>query len=646
MKNWLFPALALLLFSCNTSDIPRDYHRSDFPDIFTVQASPASRNLDGAALFFDQGAWFGYALADGERSGFSGPFMLQPYQWLAKNTFGLAIRINNEVAQPDSVRKHFYPGMLRQDFYYPQIQVTQRLIYSADDQVVCFTDVKNNTHQEVALKVSMIGEVFNGVRVKLEKDRVVISDSLTKVFMAFADGHPQLSLDGREYALELFDEGLGAQQATEFEVMQSDAQRNEIPRKGKEKKLLEENETRWNNYLNDALATDTHMNNDSSLKVIGVKSVVTLLQNWRSARGDLKHDGLFPSYAYRGFHGFWAWDSWKHAIALASFHPDLAKDQMRAMFDFQDEQGMVADCIYPDKAENNYRNTKPPLAGWAAYKVYEYSHEGAFLMEMYPKLKKYHAWWYQYRDHDKDSLCEYGCTDGSLIAAKWESGMDNAERFDKAMLLQNAPGAYSLDQESVDLNTFLYLEKMFLANIGWVIGQKEDAMRYESEANALKKKLDEQFYDDEENYFFDKAIDSDTLIKVKGPEAWIAMYANVARYRDRKMTGHTLFSDKHFNTRMPFPTLDADRAAFDPENGYWRGPVWIDQAFFAIQGMRNIGLWEESNEMFKKLLDNAEGLKADGPIFENYHPMTGEGLNAPHFSWSAAYYLLLHRDER
>ena len=34
-------------------------------------------------------------------------------------------------------------------------------------------------------------------------------------------------------------------------------------------------------------------------------------------------------------------------------------------------------------------------------------------------------------------MCEYGATDGTLEAAAWESGMDNAIRFDGAVMLKN-----------------------------------------------------------------------------------------------------------------------------------------------------------------------------------------------------------------
>lgn len=71
------------------------------------------------------------------------------------------------------------------------------------------------------------------------------------------------------------------------------------------------------------------------------------------------------------------------------------------------------------------------------------------------------------RDHDGDGLCEFGSTDGSLIAAKWESGMDNAIRFDDSKILKNSEGAFSLNQESVDLNAYLYAEKEYLSKLAW-----------------------------------------------------------------------------------------------------------------------------------------------------------------------------------
>ncbi len=108
---------------------------------------------------------------------------------------------------------------------------------------------------------------------------------------------------------------------------------------------------------------------------------------------------------------------------------------------------MIADCIYKDSSENNWLNTKPPLAGWSIWSVFEQTNDTAFLKEMLPKLVKYHEWWYKYRDYNKNLLCEYGSSDQSLVAAKWESGMDNAIRFDHSKMLKIDDGNWAFNQE-------------------------------------------------------------------------------------------------------------------------------------------------------------------------------------------------------
>ncbi|EHO01685.1 hypothetical protein ESNG_00188, partial [Escherichia coli B093] len=41
---------------------------------------------------------------------------------------------------------------------------------------------------------------------------------------------------------------------------------------------------------------------------------------------------------------------------------------------------------------------------------------------------------------------------------------------------------------------------------------------------------------------------------------------------------------------------------------------------------------------------HAKGLTADGPIQENYNPLTGAQQGAPNFSWSAAHLYMLYND--
>lgn len=375
------------------------------------------------------------------------------------------------------------------------------------------------------------------------------------------------------------------------------------------------------------------------------KCIFTLLNNRQVPIGGLKHEGVFPSYSYKDFNGFWAWDSWKHAFALAGIDSELAKNSIRSMFDYQDEFGMVADCIFPDSSENNWRNTKPPLAAWAVLEIYRQKLDTAFVVEMFPKLIKYHNWWYLHRDHNNNGLCEYGSTDGTLLAAKWESGWDNAVRFDSAKLLQNNEKAWSMNQESVDLNSYLYVEKKCLAGLAKVCGRNSLADSIEVDAIKLAALIQKFMWDDVQGFYFDIDIDTKKHIRVLEPSGWIPLWAGIANKEQAKLIRDHIMNPSEFNTYVPFPTVAANNSRFNPEKGYWRGPVWLDQAYFAINGLRKYGYNNEADSLMVKIFRNCEGLlDPNKPIRENYHPLTGKGLNAEHFSWSAAHILMMIRE--
>ncbi len=113
--------------------------------------------------------------------------------------------------------------------------------------------------------------------------------------------------------------------------------------------FCEKEQQRWNGYITSILRNDMPKLYDR----IAVKSMLTLISNWKSAKGEIKHDGMCPSHATGNFAGgLWAWDTWQQAVATARFDPELAKSQIRSMFDYQDADGMIADCIFSDSRRN------------------------------------------------------------------------------------------------------------------------------------------------------------------------------------------------------------------------------------------------------------------------------------------------------
>ena len=463
----------------------------------------------------------------------------------------------------------------------------------------------------------------------------------------------------------------------------------------KEKKLIEdilnngdkyfiENNKRWQGYIDKTVKIE---NLNSKYDIAAVKSVNTLITNWRSPAGAIKHDGITPSVSYKWFNGFWAWDSWKQAVATVNFNEELAKNNIRALFDYQitkndkirpQDAGVIIDAIFYNKDEDrdgdggnwNERNSKPALAAWAVWEVYKVTEDKEFLKEMYPKLKEYHNWWYTNRDFDKNGIAEYGgmvhrlnnTSEEIILAAAWESGMDNAVRFDvegygvddegvKVLENKDLKGnliGYSINQESVDLNSFLYAEKIYLSNMAEVLGLPKEKKEYLKSAKKVKEYVNKNMFDEETGYYYDLQIDENGNKKLlvnrgKGTEGYIPLWANLSTKKEAKRVVENIMNKNVMNTYLPFPTSAKDNPKYNPVK-YWRGPVWLDQAYFGIIGLNNYGYKKEAQDLSIKLFENSEGLLTDGVIRENYNPETGEGLHCSNFSWSASVYYLIYKD--
>jgi putative isomerase len=539
---------------------------------------------------------------------------------------------------------------------------------------------------------------------------------------------------------------------------------------------------RWQQYLEKGMATGKDSRKRSpAQKKVAIKAIETLNANWRSPAGKLTHDGVTPSVTARWFNGVWAWDSWKHAYAMAHFNADIAKENIRAMFFYQiqandairpQDEGMVVDAIFYNQDEArggdggnwNERNTKPPLASWAVWEIYKATKDVSFIEEMLPKLQRYHQWWYRNRDHNQNGLVEYGATKhryhndvegnisfkvryltqpnnsepntpavdlktcksadenwyicsgislyqniiarsdydeldiGAQHGTAWESGMDNAARFgfinaeqlsdfaDKhyqgdltkarkdwqVMFYQNTNNAgdllgFSINQESVELNTYLAHEKKLLANMAELLQQKQIAASYREAAKDLSKRINQCFFDEESGFFYDRSFTLSTLksnikgvqeseqvdkngcigtlltARGRGPEGWSPLWAKIADVDKAERVKNVMLKSNEFNSTIPLGTAALTNPAYDADI-YWRGRVWLDQVYFGLIALDNYGYHQEAKTLAEKLFNNAEGLSENGAIRENYNPETGAVQGATNFSWSAAHLLMLYRE--
>ena len=621
--------------ACNpaSENIPTG-KRYEFNNILDITYTPDTLTRCGG-WFTDAGSWMGFTLPQKDHwvNGFCGPFSLDMNrrQWMAQSAVTVRYADQaNVIFTPDSTC--YFPGELYLSASSEEGKIIQRLNFL--DASTALLRIHSDAGKELSLTASQWGKEIqvqtdqNTVIARHPSGEIVALTFTPDVSVKGTDNNYQAKINGSEH-----DTYVAISFYTGEKELSAGLQKAQLalsnPQEG-----LKANKERWEGYLTKILRKDMKPEYDR----IAVKAVVTLISNWRTHRGGLLHEGIVPSHAAYYFVGFWAWDTWRFSAALAKFDPELAKDNIRAMFDYQQPDGMIIDCIYTDPAENNARDSKPPLVSWAVDEIFTHANDTAFISEMYPQLMAYYKWWYNKRDHNRNGMCEYGSTDGTLEAAAWESGMDNAIRFDDAKMLKNngAEDAWSMDQESVDLNAYLALECKLLKKFASILGVTFDGPDYSSQ-------VADYFFDKEKGFFFDRRLKDGSFIQEPGCEAYTPLWTEVATADQVKAMLPLLTDTAKFSTYIPFPTVAADNPKYNPR-GYWRGPIWLDQTYFAIRGLRNYGYNKMADEYTLQVFDRLQGLKEGAPIHENYGTHTGELLKAPHFSWSSSHLLMLYDD--
>lgn len=617
-------------------------------------------------FFSDLGDWHGYGFnkpsADSLVGGFRGPAFTGErklkLQWLSDcfEKLTLAEVVDGRrtaVSYTASPVNEYLPGMLRQRLTAGTLSVELKEIAISDRSTMIEYRITNCGDREREVIFSLRGKLAyqDAVCSVVDKNslHVSVADNKHHFVVSFPAGAVMESVTGKEYVMNLESTKIKPGKSGVFQTFTtycpaSDketavATHQQIAMDGAEDYWVQ-NKERWEGYINSILGRDTPYLQSERNRNWAVKALMTLHTNWRSAAGDLKHGGVQPATGH--FDAFWAWDSWEHAAALSIFNPELAKEQMKTMFDYQMPEGMIVDLISIYKENNNNKCSKPPIAGWATYMVYQRTKDKAFIKEMLPKLLKYHEWRYKYRDHDGNGLCEYGGIGPKVYMGQWESGMDVAVKFHGVKMLKNAEGAYSFDQESVELNSYLCAEKFYLAYMLKEIGENEQAARFIEEGKKLKKLIQNNFFDEETGYFYDRKLGTGELVKVIDISGWIPLFTKVATPEQAAAVKKNMLDPELFGTYFPFSSLNHKHPLYRPDKGYFRGQTWMNYTYFGIRGWKNYGFVEDADKYTRLLPDRLKGLADPGcPIRENWNSATGEGMTAKHFGWSSAFSILL-----
>lgn len=659
MKQKLFIILILCIhYQLNTS--ARTFKQEQFINLLNIEAG--YEVTPEGFLFADLGNWHGYGFNApsvlSEAGGFRGPAFMGErslkQQWLSDcfEKLTLTNADGSIIPYTDVAANEYLPGMLRSRLKATSWEVLMREIAVSNRGTMIEYRITNTGDMPREIKTVFSGTLSYKDASLSQKDGLICVNAVKGkhwFMLSLPDICRLTQTDARSYRAE--SQPLHVRPGKSVTLYSfltfspassvSEALNNhQLLKTRRAKTYFKQNKKRWEGYLNAILDRPTPYLASDDNRNWAVKALMTLNTNWRNAAGDLKHGGVVPATGH--FDAFWAWDSWEHAVALAIFNSELAKEQMYTMFDYQTPEGMIIDLVSLDKKENNTVCSKPPIASWATYMVYQRTKDKAFVKKMLPMLLKFHEWRYRYRDHDGNGLCEYGGIKSQVYMGQWESGMDVAVKFDGVKMLKNAEGAYSFDQESIELNSYLCAEKFYLAYLLELTGDSDRAQTFRTEGRKLRKMIQEKFFDAETGFFYDRKLGSGKLVKVIDISGWIPLFTQVATPEQAASVKKNMLNPELFGNYYPFSSLNHRHPLYQPDKGYFRGQTWMNYIYFGIRGFKNYGFTEEAHKYTELLPKRLKGLTDRSlPVRENWNSATGEGMSAKHFSWSSAFSILL-----
>ncbi|WP_462169745.1 alpha-glucosidase [Pseudoalteromonas xiamenensis] len=414
---------------------------------------------------FDEGAWHGHLLprSDAELGGFPGsPIIFEEYLFYLNEHFDRLSLYHNNQRIPLKADVQSEPGLLTQHLYAQGVDVTLTLRFVDERTSLLKTvittafpltlvfDGKLIQHYEANKPLTELFPTFNPHYVQTQSGLEVQFGRVRSPWQLMSSGTNRYVMQ-KTLPMNIEINGNSFRATSHIEKSQTfyttyqyfHNATEQMAHQTKTAQILHspdtylsQSELRWQRYLSPV----AHYSGDKARML--VKAIETLIANWRSPAGDISTDTVSPSVTARWFSGnlTWPWDSWKQAYALAYFHPSLAKNNIDTVFNAQiqpsdplrpQDAGMLPDLIGFNKSPErggdggnwSERNSKPSLAAWSVFQVYEQSGDKVWLAKLYPKLKAYRQWWLTNRDHNHNGVPEYGAT------------VDKAHNNDKGELL-------------------------------------------------------------------------------------------------------------------------------------------------------------------------------------------------------------------
>jgi len=360
---------------------------------------------------------------------------------------------------------------------------------------------------------------------------------------------------------------------------------------------------------------------------------------------------IFPKP--NGTPDFWTifeWDAFLSVLEAAVESSKYAKDILRSVLETQYPSGNIPNWRggfggTPDRSH-------PPLGAFVTLKLFQKVGEIEILQMAYPYLVKWHSFWRTKksngqirRDGNNDGLLEWG-SDTTLVPAKvpeqekdasgkqramWESGQNDLPNWDEAGFNEQTG---TMNMNCLDLNCLYALDAWCLAQIANVLKIRQDYRLYLNEYERLKELINNEFWDEQEGFYFDRFWDG-SFSEKKAASNFLPLLAGIPDQDKAMQLRRRLLNEKEFWGEYVIPSISRDDPAFNQQQ-YWRGAIWPSVNYLVYQGLKAYGFDAVASEFARKSADLF--LRSWGNFQlcpENYDSRTGEAGGNRYQSWGA-----------
>ena len=362
-------------------------------------------------------------------------------------------------------------------------------------------------------------------------------------------------------------------------------------------------------------------------------------------------DLIFPSISRRwaGGWGGWVvgeWDCFFDSLLTSLEDKTVTNAGIKGILLSQTDAGLVPNAasgagITPDRSQ-------PPVGSYCVWKDYQRYHDRSILEWAYPRLVKWHEWWFKdrgdgqsWRDGNHDGLLEWGSDRGSAgsvvdrgmpKAPKWETGMDDSPMYDDVVYDEHT---YTMRLDDIGLNSLYTLDAECLAKIAMILGRDEDSKRFTEQNARMKQLIREKLWNEKDGIYESRSWDGQFLRRLS-PTNFYPMFAGIAtpEQAERMVKEHLLNLHEFWGTYV-IPSISRDDPAFQ-DQFYWRGSIWAPTNYMVYEGLKRYGYDRVSYDFAQKSYDLfMQDWRTSQRSNENYLAWGGNGAGDPHYTWGA-----------